>query len=117
MRILGKICAWGAAVGLALLAVGEFNGAVTPNFWVGMFFALFAVESVADSFCYFKKPKHPYLRWVATYQDGTQKDFIMRADEAQAIIPTMPGNPIVGLGGFYFESDKDEVSNEQTNNH
>lgn len=116
MRTLGKICAWGSAVGLALLAVGEFNGNATPNFWAGIFFALFAAESAADGFCYFKKPKRPYLKWTVTYQDGTQRAITMRAD-AQTVIPATPGNPIVDLAGFYFESDKDEASNEQTNNY
>lgn len=111
MRILGKICAWVAATMLVLQAISMFYGYPIHGVACGVELIALAAWCATDAIVYFKKPKHPYLKWTVTYQDGTQRAITMRAD-AQTVIPATPGNPIVDLAGFYFESDKGEANNE-----
>ena len=114
MRILGKICGWVAAALLVLQAICVFYGYPLHGTAGGIELITLAAWCATDAIVYFKKPKHPYLRWVVSYQDGTQKSLVMRADE-QFSIPAKSDNPVVKLDVIYFESDKDEVANEQKN--
>ena len=76
MRIFGKICSFIGAAGFTILAISAFNGYTFSNAVVGVFFILFALESVTDGFAYFKKPlKTVKFKNLLTFKDGTTQAF------------------------------------------
>lgn len=112
MRIVGKVCGWAAAAMLVLQAISMFYGYPIQGIAGGIELIALAVSCATDAIFNFERPKRPYLEWRATYKDGIEKKFTMPA-KAQFSIPATPENPVIKLGVTYFESDKDEVKDEQ----
>mgnify|MGYP000848846332 CR=1 FL=1 len=109
MRIFGKVCAFVAAAMLVLQAICVFCGYPLHGVAGGVELITLAAWCVTDGIVYFKKPKHPYLRFKFIYVDGSAEGFITRADKAST---TRLGThePFDTLNISYFESEKDEVS-------
>jgi len=115
LRISGIICGLVVAAMLVLQAICIFYGHSLRGATFGIELLALAIWCATDAIIDSKKPKHPYLKWVVTYQDSTQRTITMRADDMQ-LIPATPDNPIVDLAVTYFESDKDEArKNGKTN--
>jgi len=73
MRTFGKICSYSSAAGFTILAILAFNGYSLPQIVIGVFFALFAIESLVDGFVYFKKSEHIETGVVVHYANGFEE--------------------------------------------
>ena len=109
MRILGKVCAFVAAAMLVLQAICVFYGYPLHGVVGGIELIAIAVWCVADGIVYFKKPKHPFLRFRFIHDDGGEDGFTVRADRNTTVRRNVY-QPSARMHVEYFESEKDEVS-------
>ena len=72
MRIFGKVCGFVAAALLILQAICVFCGYPLHGVAGGVELITLAVWCATDAIIYFKKPKHPYLRFTFMHDDCTQ---------------------------------------------
>lgn len=114
MRIFGKVCGWVATVSLILQAICVFCGYPLNGIAGGIELIALAAWCATDAIFYFKKPKHPYLRISFRRDDGSADEFVVRLDQTVTFEEPLQ-KPVRTLDIVYFESDKDEVSNEHTN--
>lgn len=114
MRIFGRICGWVAATMLVLQAICVFYGYPLHGNAGGVELITLAAWCATDAIVYFKKPKNPYLRVKFRRDDGAVDEFVVRADHTTTFSESLQ-KPFHALDIVFFESDKNEVANEQKN--
>lgn len=114
MRIFGKVCGWVLAAILALQAIQIFGGASLSGPTFAAELIALAIIVAEDAIFDFKKPKHPYLRINFRRDDGTTDEFVVRLDRTVTFEGPLQ-KPVRTLDIVYFQSDKDEATNEHTN--
>jgi hypothetical protein len=113
LRIIGRIASWALVVMLVLQSVQMFSGESLHGEAMGTELLLLSMVVIENTLWVFSKPKRPYLKYTVFYEDGSRETYIENAESPYAI-NSNPKLRATNIAVSYFESDKDEVKNEQS---
>ena len=113
LRIIGRIAGWVLVVMLVLQSVQMFSGEPLHGEAMGTELLLLSMIVIETTLRVFSKPKHPYLKYTVFYEDGSHETYIENAESSYAI-NSNPKLRATNIVVSCFESDKDEVKNEQS---
>ena len=113
LRIIGRIAGWALAVILVFQSVQMLSGESLHGATMGTELLLLSMIVIENVIWVFSKPKRPYLRYIIVYEDGSEETRVVDA-ESPYMIKSNPDLIATAISVSYFESDKDEVKNEQS---